>query len=134
MKLSSKSVEEKHFACSLCNAECGLVAEVSNNTVISIKSDRKHPLSRGYCCPKGLALAKVTNDPDRVHTPLKRVGSVFQPISWKQAIREIAAQLKDILAKDSPHSIAYYYGTNAAHHFEHATYVKGFMASLGSQS
>ncbi len=132
--MKDSPITEKHFTCSICNAECGFIASINRNTVTAIKPDRNHPLSQGYCCPKGLALARVVNDPDRVRTPLKRVGNEFVPISWKQALQEIAGSLREILTLNSPHAIAYYYGTNAAHSFSHAMWVKAFMGALGSQN
>ena len=31
-----------------------------------LRPDPEHPLSRGYACPKGIAMEGVQNDPDRV--------------------------------------------------------------------
>lgn len=123
----------KKFTCPTCNAACGLLVEVKLNKVISIKPDKDHPLSRGFCCPKGLALGPITNDKDRVRKPLKRVGDAFQEISWKQAIHEIAKKVLSI-REASPHSIAYYMGTNSLHHYAHALFVTGFMRALGSKN
>ena len=81
----------KKFTCPTCNAACGLLIEVKDNKVISVRPDKDHPLSKGFCCPKGIALGDITNDKDRVLRPLKRVGDSFQKISWKQALHEIAS-------------------------------------------
>ena len=37
-----------------------------------LRPDPEHPLSKGFACPKGIALAEVQNDPDRVLHPLRR--------------------------------------------------------------
>ncbi|MFB3115003.1 MAG: hypothetical protein ACE1ZW_03390 [Nitrospirales bacterium] len=52
-----------HFrACNLCEAICGLEIETDGPHVLSIRGDRKDPLSRGYLCPKGVALQDVHED------------------------------------------------------------------------
>ncbi len=126
------AIKEMNFTCSICNAGCGLIGLVRHSKVINIKPDRNHLLSRGYCCPKGLALAEITNDTDRVLRPLKRVGNALVSISWKQALHEIASKVGEIATKDSPRAIAYYYGTNSVHSYHHSMCVKGFMDAIGS--
>ena len=122
----------KKFSCPTCNAGCGLLVEVEDNKVISIRPDPDYPLTKGYCCPKGMALGAITNDPDRVRTPLKRVEDRFIAISWKQAIHEIAEKFKKIRSEYSPHSIAYYLGTNSVHQYAHSMFAVGFMDAIGS--
>jgi len=118
----------KKFACPMCNAGCGLIAEVENNKVISIKPDQEYPLTHGYCCPKGIALEAVINDKDRIKRPLKRVNGEFIEISWKKALHEIAEKLKIY----NPHSVAYYLGTNSVHQYAHSMFAVGFMDAIGS--
>lgn len=124
----------KKFTCPTCNSGCGLSVEIEQNRVISVKPDKAHPLTKGYCCPKGLAWKDITNSEDRVTRPLKRVGATFQPLSWKQALHEIAVRLTEIRTKFSPQAIAYYMGTNSFHHYAHSLYVSAFMGGLGSDS
>ena len=126
-------IDIKEFTCPNCNAGCGLLIEVDSNEVIAVKPDRDHPLSRGYCCPKGLAWGHITNDKDRLLRPLKRVGEQLQQISWKQALHEIADKIREIREKYSPNAIAYYMGTNSLQHYAHSLFVSGFMSALKSK-
>lgn len=130
--IKQKATVFKKFTCPTCNAECGLLVEVKNNKVISVKPDKKHPLSKGFCCPKGIALGSITNDIDRILRPLKRIGNDFKEISWKQALHEIADKLTYIRDNNSPNSIAYYMGTNSLHNYSHAMFVTAFMRAIGS--
>jgi anaerobic selenocysteine-containing dehydrogenase len=127
------TVERKKFTCPACNSGCGLLVEVKNNRVRSIKPDKNHPLSKGYACPKGLSWGDITNDKDRVRRPLKRVNGTFIPISWRQALHEIAAKVLEIREKYSPEAIAYYMGTNSFHHYAHSLFVSGFLGAIGSE-
>jgi len=130
----SKISTFKKLTCPTCNSGCGLLLEVKDNIVIDIKPDRTHPLSRGFYCPKGLNWHNITNSKDRVKRPLLRKGDQFHPISWKQALQEIATKLLDIQETYSPHAIAYYMGTNSLQHYAHGLYVSAFLSGLGSAS
>ncbi|MHA1750983.1 MAG: hypothetical protein ACTSYZ_01315 [Candidatus Helarchaeota archaeon] len=74
-------IEFRKFVCPIYNAGYGLLIKVKNNKIISVMPDKTNPLSKGYCCPKGIALGYITNDKDRVRMPLKRMGDDFVEIS-----------------------------------------------------
>ncbi len=59
-------------ACNLCEAICGLELTLTDGRVTSIRGNPADPLSRGYICPKGVALADVYDDPDRLRRPIVR--------------------------------------------------------------
>jgi len=61
-----------HRGCNLCEASCGLTIEVAGDRVLSIRGDADDPLSRGYLCPKGVALQDLQTDPDRLRAPVRR--------------------------------------------------------------
>ena len=52
-----------HRSCPICEASCGLVLEVdrTHQTVTAIRGDDDDPRSRGYMCPKALALRMALN-------------------------------------------------------------------------
>ena len=52
--------------CSLCEATCGLKFEVENNRILSVRPDEDDVFSKGYVCPKGIAIADIHDDPDRL--------------------------------------------------------------------
>ena len=61
--------------CNLCEAICGLEITLEKGEITGIRGNDADPLSRGHLCPKGVALADIYNDPDRLRRPVKRVGS-----------------------------------------------------------
>ncbi len=103
--------------CRLCEALCGLTVEVRGSEIIKVGPDRENPHSRGHLCLKGPAMADVERDPDRVLTPLKRVGGPgeFAPVSWDEALDEISTTLAGILATSGPEAIATYTGNPVAY-------------------
>jgi anaerobic selenocysteine-containing dehydrogenase len=75
--------------CRICEPLCGLGATVRDGELVKLRPDPDHPLSKGFACPKGIAVTEVQNDPDRVTHPLRRRrdGS-FERVSWDQALDE----------------------------------------------
>ena len=90
------AVEERVTFCRICEPLCGMVATVEDGRLIQLRPDPDHPLSRGYACPKGIAMEGVQNDPDRVLYPLRRTGGPgeFERVSWEEAMSDIAARLR----------------------------------------
>jgi len=102
-----------------CYDGCGIVVERDAGRVVRVLGDPDHPVSRGKLCQKcALAYNGVWRDPEaRLSRPLRRRGSKpaggFEPISWDDALEEIAAQLQRAVAAHGPESVfhAHYTGT-----------------------
>jgi anaerobic selenocysteine-containing dehydrogenase len=111
-----------------------MIATVENGELKQLRPDRDHPLSRGYACPKGIAMADVQNDPDRVVYPLKRTGGPgeFERVSWEEAMSDIAARLRRIMDERGPDAIGWYMGNPGAFSYSHTLWAKGFLDGLGS--
>lgn len=121
--------EEKVTFCRICEPLCGMVATVEDGRITKLRPDPHHPLSRGYACPKGIAMVEVQNDPDRVLHPLRRGrGGEFERVSWEVALGDIAARLRRIPSA----SVAWYMGNPGAFSYSHTLWVKGFLDGLGS--
>src|SRR5947207_1302448 len=90
--------EERVTFCRICEPLCGLRATVRDGELVKLRPDPDHPLSKGFACPKGIAMTEVQNDPDRVTHPLRRRhdGS-FERVSWDQALDEVSDRLGAIL-------------------------------------
>src|SRR5476651_1878515 len=89
-----------HRACHLCEAICGLSIETTEGEgrvqITSIKGDPQDTFSRGHICPKAVALQDIQNDPDRLHQPMRRVGSEWQAIAWEDDFNLVAERLAGI--------------------------------------
>ena len=53
------AVEQKVTFCRICEAHCGMVATVEDDRITKLRPDPDHPLSRGYACPKGIAMLET---------------------------------------------------------------------------
>ena len=126
--------EQKTTFCRICEPLCGMVATVDDGRLISLRPDREHPLSAGFACQKGIAFAEVQNDPDRVTTPLRRGPTGFEPVSWDDAMADIAGRLADIHRRHGSGGIGWYWGNPGAFSYSHTLWLPMFMAALGPKS
>ncbi|MFE3545342.1 molybdopterin-dependent oxidoreductase [Nocardia sp. NPDC059177] len=101
--------------CTLCEAHCGILVTVEDTRVTRIEGNPDDVLSQGYICPKATAMGGLHHDPDRLRTPVRRVGDRFEPIGWDEAFREIGQRLRAVRAAHGPSAIGMYLGNPAAH-------------------
>src|SRR3954452_17999923 len=127
------ATEERVTYCRVCEPLCGMVATVTDGELTKVRPDPDHPLSAGFACPKGIAMAEVQNDPDRVLHPLRRQpdGS-FERVSWDEALGDIGARLKTIIERNGGDAVGWYMGNPGAFSYSHPLWVKGFLDALGS--
>ncbi|MGW4367073.1 molybdopterin oxidoreductase family protein [Nocardia takedensis] len=101
--------------CTLCEAHCGILVSVDGDQVTRIEGNPDDVLSKGYICPKATAMGGLHHDPDRLRTPVRRVGDRFEPIGWDEALREIGVALRRVRARHGNHAVGMYLGNPAAH-------------------
>ena len=120
--------------CNICEALCGIEIEYEGTKVLSIKGDKKDPLSRGHICPKATALPDFYHDPDRLKHPLKKTENGFVEISWEEAFDTIEQKIKDIQAKYGHNAVAAFVGNPNAHKLGNQLSMKPFLKSLQTKS
>jgi anaerobic selenocysteine-containing dehydrogenase len=106
-----------HRTCSLCEAMCGLRIEHDGARVLKISGDPEDPLSRGYLCPKGPALAALQEDPDRLKAPLRRDrgSGAWREVSWDEAIEAAADGLHGTQRTHGRDAVGVYLGNPTVH-------------------
>jgi anaerobic selenocysteine-containing dehydrogenase len=79
-----------------------MIYEVENGKLVEVRGNKDEPMTRGTLCVKLKDYHDHHYNPDRVQQPLRRVGPKgsrrFERISWDDAIAEISARWKDIIA------------------------------------
>jgi anaerobic selenocysteine-containing dehydrogenase len=101
--------------CTLCEAHCGLHVTVTDDRVSRIAGNPDDVFSKGYICPKATAMGDLHHDPDRLRTPMRRVGDSFEPVSWAEAFTEIGARLRRVRRRHGVRALGMYLGNPAAH-------------------
>lgn len=128
------SYEIHYRTCHLCEACCGLEMHVEAGKVIAVKGDDKDPLSRGHICPKATAISDVQEDPDRLRTPMRRVGSEWQPVSWDEAFEDIAERFAALQTKYGRDAIASYLGNPNVHNYGNSLHLPNLLRHLNKRN
>jgi anaerobic selenocysteine-containing dehydrogenase len=92
-----------------CPSACSLTVRVVDGRIAGVAGTAGHPFTQGVICGKVHDYAERVHSPLRVLTPLRRVGpkgaGEFAPISWDDAIAEIADRWRSIIARDGAEAI-----------------------------
>ncbi len=124
--------------CNLCEAICGLELTVKGREVVSVRGNRADPLSRGHICPKGVAIADVYADPDRLRRPVRRVGSGpdarWQEIGWDEAYDLVAERLARTINKHGDDALGVYLGNPNAHSLGSMTHGTAMFKSFRTRN
>src|SRR6266478_8724270 len=120
--------------CNLTEAMCGIEITVRADKSLDIRGDKDDPFSRGYICPKAVALQDIHYDKDRLKHPVRRTQNGWQRIGWDEAFDEVAQNLKRINRKYGRNSIATYLGNTTVHSYGAMLFVPGFIRSLHTRN
>ena len=119
---------ERHYRCVPticfnCESACGLLAFVDKQTgrVQKFEGNPVHPGSRGRTCAKGPATINQVEDPERILTPLKRVGprggGEWAECSWEEALDDIGGRIRKALQEQRHNEVVYHVGRPGEDHF-----------------
>ncbi len=95
---------ETRSTCPYCAVSCGVIIHTAGDkaknvvpAVVYVEGDPDHPINRGTLCPKGSTLRADISNPKRLTVPqVRRPGSDhWEEISWDEAIKKIARNIKD---------------------------------------
>lgn len=133
--------------CNMCGGQDGVLAFVEGGVVRKIEPNGANPNNvanisasfeaaraagdNGRLCCKGNSAVRSLYDPDRLRTPLKRVGprgsGQYVAISWDEAVAEVARRLSEIKTNYGARSILWFCED---HSFNHAQ--QDLMDALGA--
>ncbi len=135
-------MEKRLGVCNLCEAICGLELTIEQRPdgphVTSIRGNDADPLSRGHICPKGVALADVYEDPDRLRRPVKRVGegvdAEWVQISWDEALDLAADGIARAVNEHGRDALGVYLGNPNAHSLGAQTHGTGMLKTFKTRN
>jgi anaerobic selenocysteine-containing dehydrogenase len=126
-------VSTYHGTCSLCEANCGITVTLEGDRIRSIRGDEDDVQSRGYICPKAVALADLHEDPDRLRKPLARTATGWQEVGWDEAFDRVASGLDTVQRKHGREAVAVYVGNPMAHNYSALLGSLLYMRILGTR-
>lgn len=96
-----------------CPDACATLVTVEDGKATRIQGDKDHPFTQGFLCTKVNRYVERSYHPERLLTPMKRVGpkgsGQFVEASWDDALGAIASKLNEIRrSSDGPQSILPY--------------------------
>ncbi len=95
-----------------CPDACALLVTMRGDRAVDVGPNPAHPITGRHLCVKVDRYLERVYSPDRVLTPLRRIGPKgagrFSPISWVEALDIIAERWLKIVASDGPAAILPY--------------------------
>ena len=124
-----------HFrTCNLCEAMCGLEIKLNGNEILSIKGDKKDPLSRGHICPKAIGLKDIYLDKDRLKYPIRKTENGWERMEWEVAYDFVVEKIRGVQMKYGRDSVGIYAGNPNVHNFGTMLYLPNFLRSMGTKN
>src|SRR5688572_4344471 len=120
--------------CRICEAACGLLAEVEGRNVVALRPDRKHVVSKGFVCAKGTRFAELHTSPDRLDHPQRREGGRLVRVGWDAILSEIGGKLREIRRLHGPHAVGVYLGNPIAFNYAFTVMGTAFVRALGTRN
>lgn len=125
-------------ACNLCEAICGLELTITDGEVTGVRGNPEDPLSRGHVCPKGVAIADVYTDPDRLTRPVRRTGegadATWEELGWEEALDLVADRLAEVVREHGRDAVGLYLGNPTAHSLGSATHGTALWRALRTKN
>ena len=118
-----------------CPDTCALLTTVENGVATRVQGNPEHRHTDGALCAKVSKYTERTYHPERVLTPLKRTGAKgsgqFTPVSWDEALADIAARLGSIAAR-APEAVLPYSYAGTMGMVQGESMDRRFFAQLGA--
>lgn len=103
--------------CGMCVNMCGVIVRNVDGVVKKIDPNPLYPKSRNFMCARGNAGIAEEYDPDRITTPLIRVGKrgegKFRKADWNEALDYIAKKMIKILDEEKDNRSTFLFGVGA---------------------
>ena len=93
--------------CTLCRSRCGAIFVTRDGLLKEVLPDPEHPTG-GALCAKGRAAPEILADRGRLTRPLRRTRPKgdpdpgWEPVSWDEALADIAGRLSEIRDTHGP--------------------------------
>ncbi|MEM7751504.1 MAG: molybdopterin-dependent oxidoreductase, partial [Pseudomonadota bacterium] len=101
--------------CNICFNCCSTKFHFKGDELVRITGNEEDPLLKGKVCPKSQMTVQLYASDNRLTQPLKRDGpkgsGTFKPITWEQALDEIADKLKHLRDEYGSETLSIFSGT-----------------------
>ncbi|MCG3872086.1 molybdopterin-dependent oxidoreductase [Psychrobacter sp. Ps7] len=149
------SITTIRTTCPYCGVGCGVLANVNETEVLSVKGDPEHPANFGKLCSKGSALVQTLGTARRLTEPYyqnkQAVMQQYQPLQldndfnakrksdkplieqtdWETVLEDVASRLNDTIDKYGRDSIMFYVSGQllTEDYYVANKFIKGFIGN-----
>ena len=124
--------------CTQCRSRCGCDAVVEDGKILRIEPKPSHPTG-DRLCPKGKAATELVYHSDRLTTPMRRTSAkgagptIWESITWDEALTQIASQMQRIGDDHGPEQVAFSVTTPSGTHISDCiSWIERFIRAYGS--
>ncbi len=126
-----------HTACTLdCPDACSLAVTVTDGRITNIDAAPENPLTDGWICAKVRKHAQRVYAPERVLTPLVRVGpkgaGEFRSATWDEAVALVAGRMRDAIDRKGADSVVAFTYNSSAARIQKASLAEALFAAVGA--
>ena len=126
-----------HTACTLdCPDACSLAVTVTNGRITDVDASPVNPFTDGWICAKVKRHAQRVYAPERVMTPLVRLGAKgageFREATWDEATALIAGRVRQAIERRGPDAVVAFTYNSSAAVIERASLSEAFFAAIGA--
>jgi len=116
--------------CRICAAACGIIVTTDDATVVRVRGDAEHPISRGYVCSKARGLPEWHHSARRLDRPRLR----GRDVGWDEMLDDLAGVMRSTVDSAGTDAIAMYLATGLAYDAGGQVAAGLWMRALGSAS
>lgn len=85
--------------CTHCSNGCKTTLGVRNGEIIRANNRDRSGINGEFLCMKGRYAFDFNTSPERLQSPMMRVGDAYEPISWAKALATIAGKFSEVKAR-----------------------------------
>jgi len=119
--------------CQQCSGGCGIKVRLIDGRPVKIDGNPLYPINQGALCPAGHSGLQVLYNPDRITSPLKRIGprgeQKWEAISWDEALALVHERLVELRKKHLAHRLVFMDGDSRG---LMSTVIERFLQAYGS--
>lgn len=123
----------KNTICRQCSGGCGIRVRLIDDVPVFIKGNAIYPINQGGMCPLGRSSLELLYNPDRIKTPIQRIGipgsGRWESISWNDALTLVAEKLSNLRTSGRGHEVAFLGSDESDFMIQH---IGRFMQAYGS--
>ena len=128
-------VETKKTFCRFCHANCAMEVDIEDGKVLTVRGDPDDPAFGGYTCLKGRELPDSHNAEHRLTSSLVRDSNgAFQKTPIADALAHVSDEIKRIIDKYGPHSVAVFMGSGGYQNSSAMAASLSFSQAIGTRN